>query len=535
LVRGTGAEPQWVFGNWRREIEAALLILGARLGALGTLPEVRDRLSYGRDAQEIPFIRISLLLADLIRALNSSDLESGAFARFDRECDACLRAIEKVYAAMEHTGVSVGLVYTLESLANITRRITLLVRFLDPGTQDRAPHVVKLISAIVSDRVTQSTLTGLVKVNLTLIARKIVERAGDSGEHYITRSRSEYFSMLRSGIGAGVFMVLTTIVKYSLAALQPALFFEGLFFSANYSASFVLLQLMGFTLATKQPSATASALAGKLVHLEEEDEVREFVNEACRMTRTQFASLVGNLVGLIPAALAVDLAAFAITKHHIFSHHTAEHVLASLHPLTSLTVPMAAWTGVLLWLSSIAAGWFENWIVFRRIPEALASNRRLIRVFGEHGARRIGDWTQRNATLLAGNISLGFLLGFTAVTGIFLGLPLDVRHVTLSAASLVFAVASLFGPKLAWQSVIGPVVGIFLIGFLNFAVSYSLALAVAARARDVKLGVVRRLLRAMRIRLRHRPSEYFLPPTSGPKKPSTAVTATALAEDTSGA
>ena len=44
----------------------------------------------------------------------------------------------------------------------------------------------------------------------------------------------------------------------------------------------------------------------------------------------------------------------------------------------------AAFTGVLLWLSSIGAGWLENWAVYRRLPEAIAEHR-IKRIIGVPG------------------------------------------------------------------------------------------------------------------------------------------------------
>jgi hypothetical protein len=44
-------------------------------------------------------------------------------------------------------------------------------------------------------------------------------------------------------------------------------------------------------------------------------------------------------------------------------------------PVGSGTIFFAAFTGVLLWVSSLFAGWFENWIVFRRVPEAIEHHR----------------------------------------------------------------------------------------------------------------------------------------------------------------
>jgi site-specific recombinase len=87
------------------------------------------------------------------------------------------------------------------------------------------------------------------------------------------------------------------------------------------------------------------------------------------------------------------------------------------------------------------------------------------------------------------------------------GLPLDVRHVTLSTGSLAFSACTL-----GWSSLtLAPCLGIALIRLLDFGVSFALALAVALRARDVtgreRLGLALAVARRF---VRH-PLEIFLP------------------------
>ena len=48
---------------------------------------------------------------------------------------------------------------------------------------------------------------------------------------------------------------------------------------------------------------------------------------------------------------------------------------------------------------------------------------------------KIGGWGT--------NVSLGMMLGMTPAIGAFFGIPLDVRHVTLSSGTLALASASL--------------------------------------------------------------------------------------------
>ena len=83
-------------------------------------------------------------------------------------------------------------------------------------------------------------------------------------------------------------------------------------------------------------------------------------------------------------------------------------------------------------MSSLGAGWLENWVVYRRLPEAHRAPP-VGRIVGNdaHGAGS-RDFLEHSAAGFGGNVSLGFLLGMTPVAGMFFGLPLDVRHVTLS-------------------------------------------------------------------------------------------------------
>ncbi len=185
--------------------------------------------------------------------------------------------------------------------------------------------------------------------------------------------------------------------------------------------------------------------------------------------------------------------------------------MASFNPLGSGTIFFAALTGVLLWMSSLVAGWFENWVVYRRLPEAIAHHR------WRHtlGSARMARWARFLETQTAGfggSIALGFLLGMLPVFSKFFGLPLDVRHVTLSSGSLTFSISSVGVDALGWGLVIEAWIGIAIIGLLNFGVSFALALVVALRARDVPRGERRTLPGAVLRRFIKRPFEFFYPP-----------------------
>jgi site-specific recombinase len=231
-----------------------------------------------------------------------------------------------------------------------------------------------------------------------------------------------------------------------------------------------------------------------------------------RITRSQLAAAIGNVGLVIPAAFLFDRFYRGRTGNPFLDAKTAEYVLHSLHPTQSGTIFFAALTGVLLWMSSIVAGWVENWAVYRRLPEAIAGHR-----FGRFLGRRTMGWFSRfftrNIAGVGGNVSLGLFLGMTPIMGKFFGLPLDVRHVTLSTGSLTLAVCSLGGEAFANADLFPAMFGIAIIGSLNFGVSFVFALAVALRARGVERDRFR-LLVSVFVTFFRSPLQFFVPPAA---------------------
>ena len=116
-----------------------------------------------------------------------------------------------------------------------------------------------------------------------------------------------------------------------------------------------------------------------------------------------------------------------------------------------------------------------------------------------------------NIAGLAGNISLGVMLGMVPAIAAFFGLPLDVRHVTLSTGQVTAALAVL-GPESVLQvTTFWAVIGILGIGALNLLVSFGLALFVAIRARNVRGPERTQFFRALAGRLIKAPWSFILP------------------------
>jgi site-specific recombinase len=235
------------------------------------------------------------------------------------------------------------------------------------------------------------------------------------------------------------------------------------------------------------------------------------VTTIARITRSQLAAAIGNVGLVIPAAIALDYAYVQKTGAHFLDAETAEYVVHSLHPTESGTVFYAALTGVLLWASSVGAGWLENWAVYRRLPEAIAEHR-IRRFIGSRLTGWVSRVFTRNISGVGGNTTLGILLGMTPVAGKFFGLPLDVRHVTLSTGALTLAGSALGREAVMTPAYLAAAVGIVLIGSLNFGVSFVLALAVALRARKVERSDRFKLFVSVAATFLRSPFQFFFPP-----------------------
>jgi site-specific recombinase len=108
------------------------------------------------------------------------------------------------------------------------------------------------------------------------------------------------------------------------------------------------------------------------------------------------------------------------------------------------------------------------------------------------------------------------MLGMIPAFAIFFGLPIDVRHVTLSTGSLALAGAALGKFAVLQEPFIGAMIGILVIGILNFGVSFACACYVAFRARQIHRNDIRVLVKTLFSRLRKQPFSFVFPPRTKP-------------------
>ncbi len=483
-------------------VQAARL-LAHRAAAVGLSRDLLSLDSAGSDADS-PFFNLTRAVRERAERPEAPD------ARLAWEhCHAeCARALDQAHDRIEDRGVSTDLVFRLELLKAQLDRIAKLLSFVS-GDGDGVAFTAELVRGSAS----QHGLVSLMRTTVKRLARKVVEHTGDTGEHYIARSRREWWAMAWSAAGGGMLTAGTALLKYGFTALPLAPLLLGLSLTANYTLSFCLMQVLGFTLASKQPAMTAAALARAL---ETGENQRREVDLVSAITRTQVIATIGNVFAAIPTALLISALWWWFTGHAPFGPETALHGLHANHPFQGWTLVFAAMTGGLLWLSSLATGWAANWSAYRRLPEALAQSHRIRVLVGVPRAEALGRFVHRHISGFIGYLVLGALLVFVPMAFAFMGIHLEVRHVTLQAAALALASASLWVQgTLPWWDVVWGLLGIALIGTVNFAVSFALALWTALRARDLSGRNRRRLWWGLLRAFNRQPGRFLLPPKTG--------------------
>jgi site-specific recombinase len=423
--------------------------------------------------------------------------------------DACAAAAASVGAHLEEFGVSVDIVFEVDQLRGRVRRIEALLDAVLSSAP--APDLQRLLVGLLEVEAEQREFGPLLARQYSLLARQVAERNAETGEHYITTDRSGYRAMLRSAAGGGAVIAGTTFVKFAVFALGLTAFWAGFWAGVNYAASFLVVMLLHGTVATKQPAMTAPAMAATLAEGASDEQVEAFVDRVAQLIRSQAAGIFGNLMVCGPLVLVVQLACQGLFGAPLVGAKDGAHVLDTL-TLLGPTALFAAFTGVLLFASSLIAGWAENAFVFHRLDSAIAWNPRFVALLGAARARRWSAWWRSNISGVAANLSLGMMLGLVPALAAFFALPIEVRHVTLSTGQLAAAAGALGLDVLRMPAFWWCTAGIAVTGVLNLGVSFGLAFRVALRSRGIRVRERRRIGAALRARFRRAPLSFVLPP-----------------------
>ena len=504
-----------VMDSWKEDLFTSCSHLALQIAALGSQQSLRERNS---DQSKGPtaFVRLQLLTLEWLQT-SSDDTRKTLYNEVTMTAEECLSSLRSVYDHMDEHGVSIDLVYHLERTKALITRFLSVFKLFEHNTI-QLDAVQNLMALLIYDSVHGNSIRALIDDNTALIAKKIAENSAETGEHYITRSAGDYWRLLGAAAGGGTLLAFTTWIKLAIGAIGLSAFWGGWWSGINYAVSFVIIMLMGWTVATKQPAMTAPAMAARLKDMKAPDAVENFVDEVVYLLRSQAVAILGNVGLVMPVVFALAMALAWLGWGQAMDPYHAQYILAQ-HDALGPTVLYAAATGGLLFLSSLIAGWAENWFVFHRLDSVIAYHPRVTERLGAERARRWGLYWRNHVSSWTANISLGLMLGLVPPIVSFFGIPMEVRHVTLVAGQIAAAIHELGAGVLRQPALWWAVGGIAVTGLTNLAASFTLAFRLALTAQNVPAVARRRVSAARGGRLRRQPHSFLLPGGVRPPAP----------------
>lgn len=458
---------------------------------------------------ESPFLAQNAALIPLLeRARTGGTALTADEARdIDVLLDQCGAALDRVRRKAADNGISIRLTYLLSRLRQIIERQRNLLDLMT--ADDRPARAIRLMKALVSAEQTRHQVFEFIGENVSLLARNVTDHASRHGEHYIAEDRAAWWAMGRSAAGGGIVIAIMAMLKLQLALLHLPPLTEGIAFGLNYGIGFVLIHLLGFVVATKQPAMTAAAIAATLEEAHPR-ELEHLADLAQNVIRTQFIAVLGNVGVALPVACVIALAWPLLFGMAPAPEAKIAHMLEEVHPLHSGALFFAAVAGVGLFLSGLVSGYFDNRARYHQLAQRITHSPRLAWL-GPARAARFGDYLDIHYGAILGNLFFGMYLGLVGVLGNLTGLPVDIRHVSFASANLGTAVTSLPWPMLA-DALPWAVAGVLGIALINVTVSFALALYVAMKSRKQGAIQIARLTMLLLRRFVKQPLAFFSPP-----------------------
>ena len=409
------------------------------------------------------------------------------------QCHEVLARIERHTAQQ---GTSIELTHLRVRLQQQLNRLDLLLRILNASGLTKLDLIIKLFISISRSTGERYSVRRLLRSTTQQLAYQITQHAGHTGEHYVAENRSALFAMFRAASGAGVIIAGMAMLKILIAQTHFLPLQEAALVSLNYAFGFVLIYMLGLTIATKQPAMTASWMAQTLSQLRSETRqfqaLQTFISQ---VFLSQLMAILGNLIFAFITALTLISVAGYFWHWQPISPAKALSLLDEVSLSTPMNWLYAAIAAVGLFLSGVVSGYYDNKNIYERIPQRLALLSWPARILGGRFWRAITRYIENHLGSLAGNFFFGLYLGLVAAFGHLSGLPLDIRHIAFGAANFAYALFALSW-KVTWLKILLGGLGVLAIGFINLTVSFSLAFYLALRAsrmshRDARRWLIR--------------------------------------------
>jgi len=501
--------------NVKKEILFAMNILSWRVtGAAMEVEVVRMAPQYRNF--DNPFLALQNELEGLAEELEKNpelqlNSKDSRFKQIKIYVEQCLEFVSIAFKNSYKYGISGKINQSLLKIRQQVQRIYEIVQLLViDGEKDVLINSKQLVFNILRYKSHKNNISDLINDSTRMISHLITNHTAETGAHYITSTRKQYMTMFYKASGGGIIVGALCVLKLLYGFIPGSDFSHAFLYSMNYAMGFIMIYLMGFTLATKQPAMTAATMTKVLAEEgNNKSNHTEFAHLVSKLFRSQFIAFVGNVLLSFPVALLIIYGLDVFFSQNL-AVEKSDKLLKDLDPFKSKAILHASIAGFYLFISGIISGNIGNNSVFYQIPERIAKNLSIRELFGKKFAKGLSKYYAKNWPGIVSNFWFGVFLGATAPVGLFFGLDLDIRHITFAAGN--FAIG-LYGKDFSvdsytfWLSF----VTVFLIGFFNFLVSFSLSMFLAFRSRKLNFGQVSEIYKEIFKYMIRNPLKFFFP------------------------
>jgi site-specific recombinase len=427
----------------------------------------------------------------------------------------CEEFVKKAFHNSSKYGISLRVNQNLLKISQQLERLKYLFPLLIVEQEsDKNTNGILLGLRLIKYNCYKNNVRKFIAESTQLLSYEITQHTAKTGEHYITENRKEYFKMFRTALGGGFIVGILCVIKVLLSKVDTSFFGHAFLYSMNYAFGFIAIYILGFTLATKQPAMTASALIksleeGVAKQGKNSEKYEAFAILFARVFRSQFIAFVGNVIMAFPVSL-LGIWLIDYTLDYNIAATKWQTLLIDISPIHSLAIFHAAIAGVFLFLSGIISGSIANRDKHNQIYFRIAEHPLLKRSLGKVRTLKLSRLYEKRWAGIISNFWFGVFMGSTASIGLFLGLNLDIRHITFASGNLALA---LYGANyvVSDSMLFWGIFGIGVIGLVNFMVSFSLSLGLAFRSRAISLFELRFVMVSIWKHFKSRPFSFFFP------------------------
>lgn len=506
----------------KNSILNAIIILSYRISGIGLHPDLMESypqiLNYSasfvaQNQEAVLFVnqyRQAHELDTLTDITPEKAVDPAPLLVMIEQCEDIVATVRK---RIYKTGISIRLTNMMLRLDQSLQRMRILTELVTDDDNKRDIAVIEMIQTLITTANRRYSIGYLIDNNTKLLSRKVTENASRVGEHYISTDKAGYQKMFKKASIGGFFIAFMATMKILAYHLALAPMGRAFINSMIYGLGFVFIHVIHGTVATKQPAMTAAAIASTISDGsgKKSRQLTKLSELVVDILRTQFIAIMGNVMVAIPVALIISFAWLQYTGTPMIDNDKAGHLLHDLDPFRSLALPHAAIAGVYLFLSGLIAGYYDNLAVYNHVGARIQRHKLLKFLLPKSWLQRLGGFVEANLGAIMGNFLFGVFLGSTATIGFIFGLPIDIRHIAFASANLAHGLFNMSADDISWSVILLSILGVALIGIVNLMVSFSLALFVALRSKEVRFFEWGRLTKLVFGHIISHPSDFFWP------------------------